>query len=84
MTHNLWMIGNGKGCISRPLRLAGDKTVPVYGIEVLDLSDFKIGSYCFFSTAAPFSPVRMASSRWRKASALAGGISTWRTTYSLS
>src|ERR1035437_8710854 len=40
--------------------------------------------YCFLRTAVPFSPERMTFSNWRKEAALAGGISTWRTMYSLS
>lgn len=40
--------------------------------------------YCFLRTTAFFSSLRMTDSRWRKAEAFVGGISTCRTTYSRS
>jgi len=40
--------------------------------------------YCFLSTAVPFSSERMADSSLRKSAARSAGISTWRTTYTIS
>jgi integrase len=54
-------------------------------VSPVDSSRELVGTrYFFLSTAVPLSSARMVPSSWRKAAALSGGSSTWRTTYSRS